>query len=37
MKSFFLEKKFPHTLHGSTMYTDYFVTIVHNFSKISKN
>ena len=34
MKSFFLEKYF-HILEGSTKYTDYFETIVHNYNKIS--
>ena len=34
MKSFFW-KESPHTLEGSTMYSDYFVTIVHNSNKIS--
>ena len=35
MKSFFW-KESPHNLEGSTMYSDYFVTIVHNSNKISK-
>ena len=34
MRSFFW-KKSSHTLEGSTMYTDYFETIVHNYNKIS--
>ena len=30
----FISEKSPHTLEGSsTMYTDYFVKIVHNFNK----
>ena len=28
-------KKTSHTLEGSTAYTDYFETIVHNYNKIS--
>ena len=34
MKNFFW-KKCSHTLEESTIYTDYFETIVHSYNKIS--
>ena len=34
MRNFFW-KKSSHNLEGSTMYTDYFETIVHNYNKTS--
>ena len=33
MKSIFFWKKSSHTLGGSTIYTDYLVTLVHNSNK----